>query len=125
MSDEPEQSLEALERVNGRMVSHWFASMLFVVARNHPDELRAALSEAFDLEAVEEMVTRIVNVANAAQKEADTAAANVRALVPEIHESLDRLEKRMDAMTDYQQRLVEWLKRHSGEFNRNALRVVK
>ncbi len=93
MSDQDEA-----RRVLGHVRDGGFAALVLttvqLVAETHPDLLRSALSQVFDLKALERDYRRIL----ALQEEARKRFADDRELVSSIRKDIDRIEARIDAL---------------------------
>ena len=95
-----EPTPEEVELALGKYRDSQFATLLVVAiqlaAKNHPEELRKALSQVFDLRVVEEQMKRILStVAHVQQKVSDA-----RALASRLELEIKALEKRRDLLAD-------------------------
>ena len=76
----------------------WFADLLAVwiglAAETHPEEIRKALSKAFDLSVIEETHKRLLNIYCTTQQ----SIVSARELAQAIINDLDAIEARIDAL---------------------------
>ncbi len=69
-----------------------FLSNLVLASKTHPDMVRDALAEVFDLKAVLEATRRAVAAMNHAMREMAATQAQAREIEQDVRQTLDRME---------------------------------
>ena len=79
---------------HARLIANSFTLWLRMAAELHPDLLREALRDVFDLRCIEARTQRAIDLCAAGQK----YGQDVRHLLTSIRDDLEQIEKRIDAL---------------------------
>ena len=99
MKDATAQDMEA-------QLAYWrdskFAALILVAVslacRSHPEEMRTALAQVFDLNEANDMAKRAITIATEAQEQAFQSVRELEILKAEVYRTLDEMERSTDGL---------------------------
>lgn len=93
---ERDAAVAALASIRNRQFAEMLLVVIGVAAETHPEELRAALAQAFDLSATEAVSRRAAAECQLAAERCARLQAEVRAMADGVRKTLAEIEQRIE-----------------------------